>query len=385
MESDTPSQEFLEDFQAGRYQAGYSYRYFVPNAIDQNWTWKDAQINTMLQATSLRLGELNSYARLVPSVHLFTLLYVMSEAVVSSRIEGTATTMDEALLPFEEIQIERRDDWKEVQNYSSALAFAIAELKTLPISSRLLRATHAKLMDGARGENKGPGEFRRSQNWIGGSNPGNAAFVPPDHLLVPELMGDLEKFLNNTQINLPTLVKAGMAHYQFETIHPFLDGNGRIGRLLIALYLASEKILDLPLLHISSYFEKDRYLYYQKLTQVRESNDMLGWLKYFLEGVEQAATRSRDTLTTVLKLKAEMEAEVKERYRSRATTALAFLDKIFESPVMRRDDVQAWVSLSKRASNSLVNAFVSDGYLREVTGKPRNQVFIFDRLVRLFS
>lgn len=385
MESTSPSQELLEDFQAGRYQAGYSYRYFVPNVIDRNWTWKDAQLNTLLQAASLRLGELNSYARLVPSVQLFTLLYVTSEAVVSSRIEGTATTMDEALLPFEEIKLERRDDWKEVQNYSSALTFAIAELETLPISSRLLRATHAKLMDGARGENKGPGEFRRSQNWIGGTNPGNAAFVPPDHLLVPELMGDLEKFLNNTQINLPTLVKAGMAHYQFETIHPFLDGNGRVGRLLIALYLASEKILDLPLLHISMYFEKDRYLYYQKLTQAREQNDMVGWLKYFLQGVEQAATRSRDTLTTVLKLKADMEAEVKERYRSRATTALTFLDKIFEYPVMRRDDVQAWVSLSKRSSNNLVNSFVSDGYLREVTGNPRNQVFIFDRLVRLFS
>ncbi|MBX3281175.1 MAG: Fic family protein [Acidobacteria bacterium] len=378
-------EEFLEDFQAGRYEAGYSYEYFVPNTIDRNWAWKDPHLNSLLESASLRLGELNAYAHLTPNVLLFTLLYVTSEAVVSSRIEGTATTFDEAFLPFEEIQPERRDDWTEVQNYIAALTDAISELKTLPISSRLLRQTHKRLMEGARGENKSPGEFRRSQNWIGGAGPSDAAFVPPAHHLVPELMSDLEKFLNNSTFGLPGLIKVGMAHYQFETIHPFLDGNGRTGRLLIALFLAAENILELPLLHVSTYFEKDRYLYYQQLTRTREENDMIGWLKYFLKGVEQAARRSRDSLTAIIELKAGLEREINESYGRRLAPAATLLNKLFEQPVFSRHDAKVWTGLSDKAANELVNLFVKDGIVREITGNPRNQIFSFERLLRIFS
>lgn len=243
----------IETFESGTYENGYNYRYFVPATINHQWQWTDGMLNELLEKASIRLGELNSFARLVPNIDLFLHLHVTKEAVVSSRIEGTQTTMNEALLPETKISPEKRDDWHEVQNYTKALKDAVKDLETLPLSSRLLRKTHETLMTGVRGENKMPGEFRTSQNWIGGASIADAAFIPPAHMHVDELMGDLEKFLHNGRVHVPALIRIGLAHYQFETIHPFLDGNGRIGRLLITLYLVSEKILEKPLLYLSSF------------------------------------------------------------------------------------------------------------------------------------
>jgi Fic family protein len=216
------------------------------------------------------------------NINLFIHLHITKEAVISSRIEGTRTGIDEALLPEEEISPEKRDEWREVANYIKAMNTAIKNLQHLPLSTRLLRETHGILMQGVRGEHKNPGEFRRSQNWIGGTSPSDAFFVPPAHPHINELMGDLENFLHNQDISVPALVRIAIAHYQFETIHPFLDGNGRIGRLLITLFLVSERILDQPLLYLSVFFEKKRTLYYDNLQQVRDNNDLLSWIKYFL-------------------------------------------------------------------------------------------------------
>ena len=297
----------LEDYKSGHIEQGIGYKYFVPSLINDEWTWQDASINTLLEKASLRLGELNSFSRLVPNIDLFIQLHVTKEAVLSSRIEGTQTHMDEALLPQTEVQEERRNDWQEVRNYVDAINDAIANLDRLPISSRLIRSTHKILLNSVRGEHKLPGEYRTSQNWIGGNSISDARFIPPHHQLVGELMGDLEKFLNNPNTHVPDLVKIAIAHYQFETIHPFLDGNGRIGRLLITLYMVQEKILAQPLLYLSTYFEKRKDLYYDNLNLVRVNNDMTHWIKYFLVGVEQTASLASQTLSNILRFKEDIE------------------------------------------------------------------------------
>ena len=212
----------IEKFEAGHYEQGYQYKYFVPNKICHEWVWTDPSINDLLEKAAIRLGELNSFSKLVPNIDLFIQLHVTKEAVVSSRIEGTQTKMDEALLPIEDIQPERRDDWKEVNNYIKAIDNAIEALEKLPLSARLIRNTHRILLDSVRGEHKMPGEFRTSQNWIGGNAIADARFIPPHHTLVPDLMTDLEYFLNDTELHVPSLIRIAIAHYQFETIHPFL-------------------------------------------------------------------------------------------------------------------------------------------------------------------
>lgn len=293
--------------------------------------------------------------------------------------------MNEALLPFEEISPEKRDDWREVQNYTQALNNAIESLETLPLSSRLLRNSHETLMQGVRGEDKTPGEFRTSQNWIGGASPADAVFIPPAHIYVQDLMSDLEKFLHNRTIHVPSLIRIGLAHYQFETIHPFLDGNGRVGRLLIPLYLVSEKILEKPLLYLSYFFERNKSLYYDNLTRVRERNDLLTWLKYFLVGVEQTATQAVETLKGIMILKADLENEISKELGKRSNSASSLINAMFRNPVVTKTEVQEICNLSKKAASELVNTFRERRYLREITGNIRNQVFIFDPYIKLFE
>ena len=248
----------IKDFKAGTYRKGYEYRYFVPERINHVFVWTDEGINELLERASLKLGELNSFSRLVPDTDMFIRMHIFKEAVESSRIEGAQTTVEEALIGEEDIAPERRDDWREVNNYVAAMNSAINELTNLPLSNRLIRNAHNVILASARGEHKSPGEFRTSQNWIGGASPSDAVFIPPVHAEVPDLMADLEKFLHNDEFKVPHLVRIAIAHYQFETIHPFLDGNGRIGRLLITLYLVSSGVLDKPLLYLSDYFERHR-------------------------------------------------------------------------------------------------------------------------------
>lgn len=375
----------IEEFSAGRFEKGFSYSYFVPNAIDHQWQWSDGKLNELLEKASIKLGELNSFARMVPNIDLFIHLHVTKEAVISSRIEGTQTTMNEALLPEGEISLEKRNDWREVQNYTTSLNDAIRALETLPLSSRLLKRTHEILMQQVRGEHKSPGEFRTSQNWIGGASLADAAFIPPSHIYVNDLMGDLENFLHDGEVHVPSLIRIGLAHYQFETIHPFLDGNGRIGRLMITLYLVSEKILEKPLLYLSHFFEKNKSLYYDNLTNVREKNDLLSWLRYFLVGVEQTATQAVQTLSKVLELKAEIEREITQSFGKRSQSALILLNELFRRPRVTKTEVQAICGLSKKASNDLVNILREHAYLIEITGNQRNQVFMFEPYIKLFE
>lgn len=375
----------LDKYIAGetvKHQTGYSF--FLPNPINDYWTWEDQSINKLLENAAIKLGELNSFSRLVPNIDLFIQLQVTKEAVVSSRIEGTQTQMDEALLDEDEISPERKNDWKEVNNYIKALNQAIVELENLPVSSRLIKKTHRILLDSVRGEHKQPGEFRNSQNWIGGSSLADAVFIPPNQIYVNELMSDLEKFLHNEEINVPSLVKIGIAHYQFETIHPFLDGNGRIGRLLIILFLVDQKILNKPLLYLSAFFEKNKGLYYDNLTFVRTKNDMKQWLKYFLVGVAETAENAAQTLSNVLELKTRLEANINANFGKRARNAAILLQYLFKKPVIHVNQVKALTKTTYKTANDLVTEFVNFGVLKEMTGQSRNRVFIFDEYIKLF-
>ena len=375
----------LEKYTSGYWEPAYQYKYFVPSYINDAWTWQTPAVNQLLEKAAVKLGELNSFAQLVPSIDIFIQLHVTKEAVLSSRIEGTQTRIDEALFPIEEINPERRDDWQEVHNYINAMNDAIADLTKLPLSTRLIKKNHRTLMLSVRGEHKQPGEFRKSQNWIGGQTLADAVFIPPAHPLVDDLMSDLEKFLHNDQIQLPTLVRIAIAHYQFETIHPFLDGNGRIGRLLITLFLVSEGILNQPLLYLSSFFEKNKGLYYDNLTRVRTHNDMLQWIKYFLVGVEQTAAQAVTTLKGVLSLKVSMEEKINGSFGRRSPNAHLLLKHLFQTPVTTIDAASRLCGLSFKSTSDLIAKMQEHDILKEVTGQQRNRLFVFEPYIKIFE
>lgn len=373
----------FENFTSGQRVQQYQYKSFDPTRINREWLWEDPLINTLLEKASRALAELDAFTLIVPDVDLFIQMHITKEANTSSRIEGTQTQMDEAVLEAEQLAPEKRDDWAEVRNYVQAINEAIAELERLPLSNRLLKHTHAILMQGVRGENKTPGEFRISQNWIGGSGLNDAAFVPPHQDLVPELMGDLELFWHNDSIHVPELIRIALSHYQFETIHPFLDGNGRIGRLLITLYLVNKGLLRKPSLYLSDFFERNRGSYYDALTRVRESNDMVHWVKFFLSAVIETANKGKLTFQAILTLRHELDGLV-PGYGKRAENAQALINRLYNRPAITANDTAALLDVSHQAASALLKKMVEDGVLHEVTGYQRNRVFIFSRYLRLF-
>lgn len=373
----------FENFTSGQRVQQFQYKSFDPTRINREWLWEDPLINTLLEKASRALAELDAFTLIVPDVDLFIQMHITKEANTSSRIEGTQTQMDEAVLEAEQLAPEKRDDWAEVRNYVQAINEAIADLEQLPLSNRLLKRTHAILMQGVRGENKTPGEFRISQNWIGGSSLNDAAFVPPHQDLVPELMGDLELFWHNDSIHVPELIRIALSHYQFETIHPFLDGNGRIGRLLITLYLVNKGLLRKPSLYLSDFFERNRGSYYDALTRVRESNDIVHWVKFFLSAVIEIANKGKLTFQAILTLRHEMDALVLG-YGKRAENAQALLNRLYNRPAITANDTAALLDVSHQAASALLKKLVEDSVLVEITGYQRNRVFIFSRYLRLF-
>jgi len=375
----------IENFKSGELRQSIGYKYFFPNEINVPWNWNSLQINKLLEEASFQLGQLNSFSKLVPNIDLFIQLHITKEAVISSKIEGTQTQFDEAFLKMENIDPERKDDWQEVQNYTNALNQAIKDLETLPISSRLFLKTHKTLLLGVRGERKTPGEFRRSQNWIGGSSLSDAVFIPPHHEHLNELIGDLENFIHNDNLEVPLLIKAAIIHYQFETIHPFLDGNGRIGRLLITLFLMEKKVLSKPVLYLSTYFEKQKNLYYDNLTNVRTKNDMLQWLKYFLVGIAQTAKQSSQTLSNIIELKAKQEHKIQSEFGKRIKTGLLLHNYLLTRPLVAVKDVQEICNISAKSAGELVTLFESKQILKEYTGNFRNRIFMYRAYLDLFN
>ncbi|MCB4763464.1 MAG: Fic family protein, partial [Sulfurovum sp.] len=315
---------------------------------------------------------------------IFIRMHIAKEANTSSKIEGTKTEMDEVLVSKEQIDPEKRDDWQEVQNYIQAMNYALDELERLPLSSRLIKNIHAILLDSARGETKQPGEFRVSQNWIGGASLKTAYFIPPHHNEVSDLMSDLEKYLHNDSIYVPHLVKIAIAHYQFETIHPFLDGNGRIGRLMITLYLVSNGLLKKPSLYLSDYIEKNKDYYYESLTRVRTQNDLAGWIKFFLEAVIETARSGAKTFENILSLKHEMDT-LTQTFGKKAHNASKLVEYLYQKPIVMIGDVSKVLDVSKPTANKLVNDFEEKGILVEVTGYQRNKHYLFKQYLDIYS
>lgn len=374
----------LTDYLSGGFQDEYEYKSFRPNPIHHPWIISDPDIQLLLGAADRALGELNAFAQLIPDIEFFIRMYVAKEATQSSRIEGTQTNIEDAFKDADDLEPEERDDWSEVQNYIEAINHSIARLEKLPLSNRLLRDTHAILMQGVRGEHKMPGEFRASQNWIGVSLK-NAVFVPPNHEHVPELMSDMELFLHDEEIMVPPLIKIAIAHYQFETIHPFLDGNGRLGRLMISLYLASENLLIKPALYLSDYFERNKTAYVDHLMAVRQGNHMREWLIFFLHGVEETARASAGVFRDILALKERIEREVLPHFsQRRQANAQAMVHRLYARPVVDVKGVAAYLDTTPNTASSLIDDLVNHGVLREITGQRRNRLFVFDDYMNLF-
>ena len=375
----------IKNFVSGNYKEQYKYKSFMPNPINIEWTISDNTLINLLSLADIKLGELNAFSQLVPDVDFFIKMHVSKEATTSSRIEGTQTNIVEALQNEEYIDPEKRDDWEEVQNYIKAMNSSIDELENLPLSCRLLRNTHRILLKGVRGEHKQPGEFRRSQNWLGGVSLSDAVYIPPHHEDLPDLLSDFEKFLNNDRLKIPDLIRIGIAHYQFEVLHPFLDGNGRTGRLLITLYLVSKGLLYKPTLYLSDFFEKNKILYYDNLNKVRINNDMEQWLKYFLEGVRMTAQNSIETFQSIIKLRQEIEYTKILTLGKKIKLAQKFIHYLYSKPIVDSLEISKELSINPSTSLRLIEDFIKLDILKEITGYKRNRVFVFEKYLKLFE
>ena len=374
----------LEDYKSGEYVNMNDYKAFIPSKINYNWGWDDTKLDKLLAEANRQIGELNAYSLLIPNVDLYIKMHVKIEANKSSRIEGTRTTVEEDLLDVTDINPEKRDDWEEVQNYVKATNYGVERIKNgFPVCTRLIRELHKILMQGVRGEHKTPGEFRTSQNWIGGSMPSNAVYVPPPHTEIAECLTDFEKFINNEEIDTPDLIKIAILHYQFESIHPFLDGNGRIGRLLIPLYIQSKGMLDKSCLYISDYIERNKDTYYDMLTRVRTHNDIIAWIKFFLEAVIETSKTAKEKFRNVVELTMEMDKTIID-LPIKAENAKKVIDVLYNEPIINRKKLMEITNIRPSTLKDTVNVLLENNIIVETTGYSRNQVFAFQKYIDLF-
>lgn len=362
-------------------------RAFVPAPLPPNPPLVlDGALQQGLESAVLAIGRLDGVSTLLPDPKLFLFTYVRKEAVLSSQIEGTQSSLSDLLLfELEEAPGVPLDDVVEVSNYVAALEHGLHRLEeNFPLCNRLIREIHGVLLSRGRGSAKDPGEFRRSQNWIGGTRPGNAVFVPPPHTAVPDCMAAFERFLHAKDDGLPTLLRAGLAHLQFETIHPFLDGNGRVGRLLITLLLCQAGVLRSPLLYLSLYLKQNRATYYDLLNHVRQTGDWEEWLAFFLEGVRLTATGAVSAAQRIARMFQDDRHHIETTGR-RAGSLLRLHEVLKERPIISLSQVCNRANLSFPAASSAMEFLVKHGIAREITGKRRNRLFVYDRYLSILN
>ena len=347
----------------------------------------EGSLQQVLESAVLALGRLDGVSTLLPDEELFLYAYVRKEAVLSSQIEGTQSSLSDLLLfELEEAPGVPLDDVREVSNYVAALDHGLRRLREgFPLSNRLIRETHGVLLSSGRGRTKTPGEFRRSQNWVGGTRPGNAAFVPPPHTAVPDCMTAFERFLHAEDDGLPVLLRAGLAHVQFETIHPFLDGNGRVGRLLVTLLLCHAGVLSQPLLYLSLYFKQNRSVYYEMLDQVRRAGDWEAWLSFFLAGVRVTAEGAVSTAQRLSHMFQDDRNRIQAAGGRRAGSALRIHDALKSRPILSLPAARRDTKLSFQTAASAIELLVTHGIAREITGKRRNRLFVYDRYLSILN
>ncbi|MHB0913911.1 MAG: Fic family protein [Armatimonadota bacterium] len=362
------------------------YRAFVPKPLPpEPPVSMDMELWQLLSDADRALGRLDGIAETLPNPELFVAMYVRKEAVLSSQIEGTQASLVD-LLEFETEQAKKGlpQDLDEVVNYVSAMDYGLKRLDDLPVSLRLIKEIHSKLLHGVRGGERSPGEFRTTQNWVGppGSTLANATFIPPPPHEMMNALGQMEVYIH-ADAPIPVLVKIGLVHAQFETIHPFLDGNGRIGRLLVTLMLCNRAILRKPLLYLSYYFKQNRTEYYDRLTAVRTRGDWEGWLKFFVKGVYDVSLQATSTARAIIALR-DGHRELVQNSISGAANGLILLDRLYDNPIVSVKAAQELVGVSKVAANRLVSQFVREGLLHQISPGSRNRIFAYSSYLDLF-
>ena len=375
----------MNTFHSGNYISQGDYTSFSPTLINHSWRWNDAELNILLEQASSELGSLNAFSDLIPNIDIYIRMHIKTEANKSNKIEGTKTSIEEDLLPAEDIAPEKRDDQQEVRNYIKALNYGIKRIlgDDFPLCNRLICEIHKLLLSGVRGKYKTPGEIRKSQNWIGGSKPSDAVYVPPSIIELPDLMSDFEKFINTDDWNVPNLIKIAILHYQFETIHPFLDGNGRIGRLIIPLYLLDKNMLSKPCFYISDFFEKHRTEYYDALNRVRLNNDLIGWIKFFLKAVIETAKSAKVKFKNVTDYVKDTE-ERALKLGGRPENILRVLRLFYDNPLLSSSVIAKETGISKGTVDNIIKKLYGDNILVEVTGYSRNRLFALMDYLKIF-
>ena len=367
--------------------ASESYRCCIPPSLPPNPPLAlDPDHYDLMEQANRALGRLDGLTALLPDTSLFIYFYVRKEALLSSQIEGTQSSFSDLLLyESKEVPGVPIEDVQEVSNYVAAMTHGLKRLREgCPLSHRLMREIHGILLAKGRGADKTPGEFRRSQNWIGGTRPGNAMFVPPPAEDVMKLMGDLEKFLHGEPVKMPVLIKAALAHVQFETIHPFLDGNGRVGRLLITFLLCAEKALSEPILYLSLYFKTHRQEYYEHLQRVRTEGDWEQWLRFFLTGVMQTAEQATDAARSILSLFEKDRAKIEKLGRP-AGSALRMHEYLQRKPITSVTMAAKKLGLTEPTIRASLSHMQKLGIVKEMTGRQRNRLFVYRRYLDILD
>jgi Fic family protein len=366
------------------------YRAFIPEALPPEPPINiDPEMIDLLSQADRNLGRLDGMTLTLPNPDMFVFMYVRKEAVLSSQIEGTQASLIDVLEYETDIQgAKNPKDLEEVVNYISAMNTGLERLQHLPLSLRLIKEIHSALMQGVRGNEKSPGEFRTSQNWIGppGCSLAQATYIPPPPHEMTIALGAWEKFLHNDKIHMPMLLKVGIAHAKFETIHPFLDGNGRIGRLLITFLLCEAKIMRWPCLYISHFFKEYKSEYYTRLQDTRDKGEWEGWLKFFLRGVSEVSQEATRTASAILQVREDTQKLISDKLtRASAGNALALISKLFYRPVVSVQQVSEIINMTYATANYLVSDLERIGVLKEITGWGRNRKYAFDPYLGLFS